>query len=351
MFLMSHFVAFILLCWHSSAFVHDTFRSIRLATFRSRVIFGVNGPYLENLLETQDWKQELPRLVSAAINGNSTFISDIFSVEGEAAIRAIETAWPVRNNTRNSKLFNATFELKSISQLASSQLDGYTTRAVSAQWAVTFVPESLVGLVELGTFLPGWRVTYFDILDKEKQVSSFSWKALWQFLERAIFTGEVRIPHAVIRGNTQFTFILSKDIPSSTKNNETPLASQWVLLKQKESLNLVQSINRGTVKNRRLVNDVLEFLDSQRPMFIDLNTWNDLIIDTVKYKDVQGMKQFDIDGLSGERQSQLLSTANNVIGFATIAFLVLGLLLSTAVMNKVFLYQEQTSQLMNLDIL
>ena len=83
-------------------------------------------------------------------------------------------------------------------------------------------------------------------------------------------------------GYSEFSFIYDND--------------KIILIKLKESLSLVKSINSGNLKNRRLVSDILEFLDSSRPSFINIYSWNNLLIDKIKYKSVPGMKQFDIDG-------------------------------------------------------
>ena len=69
---------------------------------------------------------------------------------------------------------------------------------------------------------------------------------------------------------------------------------------------------RGSLKNRKLATDLLEFLDARRPVSVGISQWNNLVVTRVNTRSVPGMVQFDVDGLEGERQTELLEGANKV---------------------------------------
>ena len=62
-----------------------------------------------------------------------------------------------------------------------------------------------LSLYNIGKYAPGLRVTYFNLIGREMERSVFSWKSLFIFLQRIFFTGEVRIPLAVILGTVLCT--------------------------------------------------------------------------------------------------------------------------------------------------
>ena len=44
-----------------------------------------------------------------------------------------------------------------------------------------------------------------------------------------------------------------------------------------------------------------------------MSQWNNLVVTRVNTRSVPGMGQFDVDGLEGERQNELLEGANKVM--------------------------------------
>eukprot|EP01036_Dinobryon_divergens_P032095 gene32095-41614_t len=200
--------------------------------------------------------------------------------------------------------------------------------------------------------------------------STFSWKSLYLFLQRIFFTGVVRIPIAVILGTSEFTFIenwedednnvlntsdVSNSLPSRTEeyemidvesttttstsrsdnvavfsansmqidNIETAPSTTFEtikrsrivsreLVKHSERISLVSAVNSNRLLNRRMVRDLMEYLDA-----------------------------FDIDGLDPERQAQLVGTSNRILGAFTAALLVAAAGSFAVVMDKVFVQQEK----------
>ena len=51
------------------------------------------------------------------------------------------------------------------------------------------------------------------------------------------------------------------------------------------------------------------------------------------------MRQFDIDGLDNEKQSELLDVSQKFISFAFFITISVGLVFGSIVLNKIFLYQ------------
>ena len=72
-----------------------------------------------------------------------------------------------------------------------------------------------------------------------------------------------------------------------TDTNLIPIKT-YKLLSSKETLNLIRSIDNNTLKNRKLATDLLEYLDSCKPMYMGLDEWNDVIVRRVDLKGVPG---------------------------------------------------------------
>jgi hypothetical protein len=166
---------------------------------------------------------------------------------------------------------------------------------ISVQWNVSFIPDSLQSLVWFSRRIPRTKLLFFNVLDKEKVRSVFSWKAFRIFVERILYKGVILLPHAVILGTTELTF--RELVPNGDSPNGTQ--KKWILLSSKEKINLVRSIDAGLLKNRKLATDLLQFLDSRKPSSVSLSDWNDVLVDRVPTRGVPGMGQFDIDGLEG----------------------------------------------------
>jgi len=263
------------------------------------------------------------------------------------------------------------------------QISYVQQNTINVKWNVTFIPESLLSIVKWTRLNPFWKISFFNVLDKERIQSTFSWKALITFMERALFKGEVRLPHAVIVGSTDFTFkpmyttelLLSSEynyvsannsssnlaisasddnekkkqnLSSAVEGNEFARSMQassstvatavttenssssssttqqqqqriqmqppkkWILQSSKESLNLVRSIDKGYLKNRKLATDLLEFLDALKPINLGLGEWNDVLTARISTKNIPGMRPLDIDGIDAEQQTEALEGLSKV---------------------------------------
>jgi len=228
-----------------------------------------------------------------------------------------------------SELEMVNFNVQRISALSSLSL--------RVNWNVSFVPTSVLSLYYLGNLIPGLKIVYFDVLDREKFRSTFSWAAFRKFLCNIVINGEMKLPHAVICGISDMSFSERKPVNSDSDSDES---LSWELVSQRDSLLLVNSINNGILKNRKLALDLLEFLDSCRPDYVGINQWNDIITSKIRTRNVPGMGQFDIDGLEGDQQQEVLKLSSKILGFATATVLLLSVAFATAVFNKTMFYRE-----------
>jgi hypothetical protein len=269
------------------------------------------------------------------IDKDISFSTDILKGSGREEYVSMTSNW-----------FTTCMAELSDAQCSVNRLSIVDRNLVRLQWNVTFVPDSLTSLAWFGKTFPGLRVSYFNVLDKERQRSQFSWEALKMFFGRIITSGEVRLPHAVIVGTTDLFFSDDNIAPPAADNTLlSPERPRWRLVALKEKLNLVKSIDSGILKNRKLATDLLEFIDARRPPSIGLNEWNDIIVSRINTRSVPGMGQFDIDGLEAERQTELVSASNRILGWATAVVLLFGVMSATVVFDKIFLYQERISQM------
>lgn len=303
-------------------------------------------PYINpNILDKQYTNPDAYKTI-IELDPNVQIDTDVVSDAGDNRYVSFIDVW--KNNTM-TELPDPVFGITRISKLDNDRVVVY--------WNVTYIPDAVVNLVSIGRSIPFCKVKFFNVLDKANIRSTFSWANLFKFLQRLAVTGEMRLPHAVIEGTTELKFnnidspyedaleeskgayeIETKNIPSEKIKI---LPKIWRLVSHKETLNLVQLLNRGTLKNRKLATDLLEFLDTRRPANFGLNQWNDVILEKVPFRNVPGMRQFDIDGLEAEDQEKLLSTSSTVLGYFTGFIIVCGLGFGTVVMDKIFIRQDQ----------
>ena len=295
--------------------VHGLGNSLRSEV--ARCIADTKGPFL------------LPSPTSCIeIANNVAFTCDnLLAVSGAAEYSELARQFPTQVL---QELSEATFGLTAVTTVQPN--------VVSATWNVTFTSDALTTLVWWCRFF-GATVEYFNVLDKERVRSTFSWRAFRIFLDRLLYMGVARLPHAVIMGKTELVF--DEVDTAAVPHIDGAAPKRYRLVSSKETLNLVRLIDLEVLKNRKLATDLLEFLDARRPPSIGLNEWNDLLTRRINTRSVPGMGQFDVDGLESEQQSELLTVANRALGWATAAVLVLGLAFSTSAMNKVFFYQQQ----------
>ena len=248
-----------------------------------------------------------------AIDNDLNYSSDVVTFRGyaEYATQARDYQKFVLPSLRGGK-----FNLERVSALSPTS---YT-----CNWNVSFVADGVGGLSTLAELLPVLlRAEYFNILDREQQQASFSWAQLRSFFSRAFSTGVLRLPHAVIKGQTDVT-LRPPDVPGGS----------FSLVKHKESLLLLRSLRSGSLKNRVLVLHLLEYASASRPQSISFGEWEDILAKRVDVRLVPGMRQFDIDGLEGEQQQELLQVSGQVLGYATGVVLLFGVAFATAVLDK-----------------
>ena len=255
------------------------------------------------------------------LDPNVEFSSPLFSLTGASAYTALRRDWEVSWLPRLSR---STFTLLRVAPLGQNK--------VIVSWNVSFVSESSSSLAAFFERVPGVKLTYFDILHREKFRSSFSWNALLRTLNILLTTGELRLPLAVILGTSELTF--QRDTSDDGRNS----GNSAVLIKQKDSLNLLRSLDIGVLKNRKLTLDLLEFLDACRPSSLSLDVWNERIASRVSVSGVPGMSQFDIDGLdsaASPRENADVVVSN--VGKLAIPVVISLALFSTYLLN-VFLF-------------
>ena len=92
-----------------------------------------------------------------------------------------------------------------------------------------------------------------------------------------------------------------------------------------ETIDLIRRVNDGSVRNRRICRDLLEFLDVRKPPATSLEAWDDRITDCVAWSEVPGMGMFDVDGLEddGDR-AKVYDDAVAVLAFGTVVCLFFG---------------------------
>jgi hypothetical protein len=248
------------------------------------------------------------------ICNNITFTTDLIKGEGLYEYKAMAQTW---SEACTTELSESTTSINNVATIRQN--------VVSVQWNVTFVPDAVMSIVWLSRRFPGTTIRFFNVLDKERFISSFSWASVRAFLERILYTGVVLLPHAVIVGKTELSFRETNiDIPSpgtmivldDESELPTPIGAvtdrrpaRWILTDSKEKINLVRSVDAGLLKNRKLATDLLQFLDSRKPSTVALSDWNDLLVDRIRTRSIPGMGQFDIDGLGGKQSEifQMLS--------------------------------------------
>jgi len=188
------------------------------------------------------------------------------------------------------------------------------------QWEATWVPEAMAPLVRFGRGV-GWAVSFYDLLDRVGVASAFSWRAAFTLLARAAATRKLPLPHACIRGTAVLTFAAAGD----TRSEGDGHASPPLLLRHVERLELTPVFAAGRARNRRVTRDLLSFLETgRRPPGTPPQDWDATLAERLRVRDVPGMGQFDVDGLTSEDRGRFLDDVSAVLGFATIVVLTFG---------------------------
>ena len=180
---------------------------------------------------------------------------------------------------------------------------------IVARWEVRFTPEKLAWMVTLGEAWPGVTGEYYDILDRMDQRSRFTWRGLFGVFKTAALEKKMRVPHANIQGTARLRFRAEEDAGG---------ARLFSLLSTEETIDLVGHINAERVQNKRLARDVLAFLDARKPPNTSLEAWDARVDESVKWRLVPGMGQFDVDGLEdADDRNELFADAMVLLAFGT----------------------------------
>jgi hypothetical protein len=219
-------------------------------------------------------------------------VQDARALDG-ASYAAMSARWDDR---ARRELRDATFAVASVARVASNE--------ILVQWSCEFVPAKLVWLYDLGLNWPlgTLEITKYDILDRAGETSTFSWKVLAQVFKRAIVEKKMRIPVAKIEGTSALT-----------------LDDDGKLKRHVESLALIGMVNAGRVRNKRVMRDVLEYLDIRKPPGMSLEDWDIQVESKVDIYSVPGMRQLDVDGM--EDQNGNIEDVTAVLGFMTLILL------------------------------
>ena len=94
------------------------------------------------------------------------------------------------------------------------------------------------------------------------------------------------------------------------------------LSRHEETLTLVEMVNAGKVRNKRIMRDVLEYLDTRKPPGVSLADWDIQVEDRVDICSVPGMRQLDVDGM--EDSAGNIEDATVVLGFFTLVVISFG---------------------------
>ena len=187
--------------------------------------------------------------------------------------------------------------------------------SATVPWEARFVPQKLEWMLVAAERWPEVfggprRVVEFDILDRVGELSRFRWRALWTLFRVAATEGEMRVPVALVRGTSVLGF------------EEDPTSNALALRRHVETIELVALVNGDEVRNKRICRDLLEFLDARKPPKMPLKEWDDAIVECVRWYDVPGMGQFDVDGLEdGEEREAVYADAIAALGFFTAVLL------------------------------
>ncbi|KAK3238028.1 hypothetical protein CYMTET_51928 [Cymbomonas tetramitiformis] len=244
---------------------------------------------------------------SPAIADEVVFETDFGSVKGKAQYLQELQKW---EKLQLELLPDLTTEILRIATVAPGE--------VSVQWEMTWTPSNLQWLVDLGTLWPGVEIEKYGILDRLYEESRFSWRGLVKLFVFAAQTGRLRIPIATMRGVTSLTFAPAPDVPPDSK------PYPWLLISCRENLEMLSEYRAQRVKNRRITKDAMLFLDTRKPVGLELLEWDDRVRDELCVRSVPGMGQFDIQGMDASARDDMYDDAILVLAFGVICILVIG---------------------------
>jgi hypothetical protein len=174
-------------------------------------------------------------------------------------------------------------------------LEGYSTSVtrcavlgsesrVGVNWEAEWRPPTSEWLAGLAGLL-WWRVTRAP-LDPET-VKTFSWRGVGRLLWQAARTGQIQLPSALVQGRC----ILTLDNGLSEEENG---GGRRVILAE-ETISAVELASVSRLRNRRVAQDVAEWLDvARRPDGETPDDWENLVRQAVLFG-VPGAGPLDLD--------------------------------------------------------
>ena len=163
---------------------------------------------------------------------------------------------------------------------------------LNIRWNATWIPSGSTWLYTLAD-LANWNVTR-RVPDYTK-ISKFSgYKAIFTLFQKAFNTGCITLPTSLVEGNTLLS-INDNDTASYDGNN-------IVSISIKESIDLVSEADKCRLQNRRVAQELAEWVDvSRRPPSYDYDEWASIVRQRV-LTNVPGSGPLDVDPNEDDRE-------------------------------------------------
>eukprot|EP01040_Poterioochromonas_malhamensis_P006817 gene6817-7348_t len=170
-------------------------------------------------------------------------------------------------------------------------------------------------------------------------ISEFSWQRLFQFFKDLLIFNKAKIPIAKILGKTEIMYDEKEVLPD--KNNPTnSIEKIYTFSSMTETIQLIENINNQITQNRRIVLDLLEYLNARRiPNLEDFNDYNSLILQRVRFFYIPNMNMMSVDGLNQPNQlqtNQILNASNIVLALFTSIILLVGAAFALTLLSNMF---------------
>ena len=167
---------------------------------------------------------------------------------------------------------------------------------LNIRWDASWIPAGSTWLYDLAN-LAGWNVTRKS-LDPTKIAKFSGYKRIIELFRKAFATGNITLPISLVEGNTIV----------SIKDNSISL---------KENIDLVSEADKCRIQNRRVAQELAEWLDvSRRPPNIDYDEWASIVRERI-LSGVPGTGALDIDPNEDENEGAVVLAFFSVIVLGT----------------------------------
>ena len=180
------------------------------------------------------------------------------------------------------------------------------TSTLNIRWNATWIPAGSTWLYTLAD-LANWDITR-KVPDYTK-ISKFSgYKAIFALFQKAFNTGCITLPISLVEGNT----LLSINDYGATSFDSMSISI-------KESIDLVSEADKCRLQNRRVAQELAEWVDaSRRPPSKDYDEWASIVRQRV-LTNVPGAGPLDVDPNEDDREGVI------VLAFSAFCVAILGL--------------------------